>query len=86
MNELKAIDLLKLHKRRAMKDCAFVEEFDLAIQALEKQVPKKPMSMQSREPEYMCTTCGFKFYGTSMTICLHCGQRLNWEVENETIN
>lgn len=84
MNDIeKAIEVIKNAKiiiNEWLENNINDKEFDLAISALEKQIPKKPMSMQSREPEYMCTTCGFKFYGTSMTICLHCGQRLKWEV------
>ena len=86
MNEFKAINKIKYFQEligdyETREDIdGLIDAIDLAITSLEKQVPKKPMSMQSREPEYMCTTCGFKFYGTSMTICLHCGQRLKWEV------
>lgn len=54
------------------------EGLDLAIEALEKQIPKKPI-------EYECPVCkdsvGYKF-GESymMPHCENCGQKLDWEV------
>lgn len=57
-----------------------IEEYgvtDLAIEALEKQIPKKPV-------KYECPVCkdsvGYKF-GESymMPYCENCGQKLDWD-------
>ena len=70
------------------------EAIDMAINALEKQIPKKPILKQyfdDMEEEYLCCpTCGeiltdripldnkdFYFH------CLNCGQKLNWESDEE---
>ena len=70
------------------------EAFQMAINALEKQIPKKPIMKQyfdDMEEEYLCCpTCGeiltdripldnkdFYFH------CLNCGQKLNWESDEE---
>ena len=70
------------------------EAIDMAINALEKQIPKKPILKQyfdDMEEEYLCCpTCGEiltdripldnkDFY----LHCLNCGQRLNWESDEE---
>lgn len=58
--------------------------FDVAIQALEKQIPKKPMiSYDERVKENWCScgVCAFGF-GWKRTIhykyCPNCGQKLDW--------
>ena len=70
------------------------EAIDVAINALEKQIPKKPIMKtyyDDMEEEYLCCpTCGeiltdripldnkdFYFH------CLNCGQKLNWESDEE---
>ncbi len=57
---------------------------DMAIQALEKQIPKKPMiSYDERVKENWCScgVCAFDF-GWKRTIhykyCPNCGQKLDW--------
>lgn len=67
-----------------------VEALDAAIEALEKQTPKKPIEYEDKY--YGCPTCGnvtmmkwekyhdipmSKIYG--LPYCLGCGQRLDWE-------
>ena len=66
------------------------EAFQMAINALEKQIPKKPIMkpyFDDMEEEYLCCpTCGeiltdrmpmdnMDFYFH----CLNCGQKFNWE-------
>ena len=49
-----------------------VEARDMAIQALEKQIPKKRDS-------YSCPVCSHYFEdGECFTYCPECGQRLEW--------
>ena len=77
-------------------DCKFAEDDykanDMAIQALEKQIPKKPIMKQyfeNLEEKYLCCpTCGEiltdripvdnkNFYFH----CMKCGQKLDWNDE-----
>ena len=58
---------------------SFIKAFDIAIQALEKQIPKKPIDRCMYEE---CPTCG----NVEIVFCKHCpdcGQRLDWRDENE---
>lgn len=65
------------------------EAFEVAINALEKQMAKKPMiSYDERVKENWCScsVCAFGF-GWKRTIhykyCPDCGQKLNWESDEE---
>ena len=52
-----------------------LEAIDKAIEALEKQTPKKPIKLN-------CPNCGFDKIDNSwwvFTYCPKCGQRLDWE-------
>ena len=56
-----------------------------AIEALEKQIPKKPMIRSKRHiprhlRDYMCPCCNVDVVGTGF-YCWHCGQRLDWGAE-----
>lgn len=62
---------------------------DVAIQALEKQIPKKPIMKQyfeDLEEEYLCCpTCGEiltdRIPADNKTFyfhCMNCGQKFNW--------
>lgn len=70
------------------------EAIDMAINALEKQIPKRPIMkpyFDDMEEEYLCCpTCGDiltdripldnkDFYFH----CLNCGQKLKWESDEE---
>ena len=55
-------------------------EINAAIEALEKQIPKKP---EIKDEYYVCPVCGV-YQETSEgdpPHCINCGQRLLWEVE-----
>ena len=60
------------------------EELSRCIdEALEKQIPKKPIKSERQEIrytlEYDCPTCGRSFTGTGFAdYCYHCGQALDW--------
>nr|DAK62522.1 MAG TPA: Dam-replacing family [Caudoviricetes sp.] len=65
------------------------EALDVAIQALEKQIPKKPIMRQyfeNLEEEYLCCpTCGEiltdRIPADNKTFyfhCMNCGQKLDW--------
>ena len=57
---------------------------DAAVEALEKQIPKKPDSGYGifySEDARFCPVCGDP---NPNTYCGTCGQRLDWSDENET--
>lgn len=59
-----------------------VEAFEMATEALEKQIPKKPKGDYHSVPHYRCPVCNksVKTYEDSYKIpfCCWCGQRLDW--------
>ena len=98
MTESEAIEKLK-NMRLFMQiedennDCKFTEDDykanEMAIQALEKQIPKKPIMKQYFEDlkdEYLCCpTCGEiltdRIPADNKTFyfhCMNCGQKLDW--------
>lgn len=61
------------------------EVCDMAIEALEKQIPKKPIN-QSEEYDRTygnCPCCGEMVvdYPDDFRVCSNCGQRLDWSGE-----
>lgn len=60
------------------------EALDMAISALEKQIPKKPNRIVDGHgirytDSYRCQNCGKGFSGTGIAeFCYHCGQKLDW--------
>lgn len=87
MNEIEAIEELK--------DCGIKNDsgefllydrnfaIDMAIGALEKQIPKKPSNIS--HPQYnvkigSCPSCGQR-NNIYKKFCIECGQKLDWSVE-----
>ena len=72
-------------------DCKFTEDDykanEMAIQALEKQIPKKPIfanNMMTKDKFLMCPCCEFRFPDSLVflkTRCWNCGQKLDWSDE-----
>lgn len=59
-------------------------EINAAIEALEKQIPKKP---EIKDEYYVCPVCGV-YQETSEgnpPHCINCGRRLLWEVEEDEV-
>lgn len=61
----------------------YAAAFETAIEALEKQVPKKPRETRCA---LMCANCGHKITEKgckklNRNYCKKCGQRILWEVE-----
>ena len=59
-------------------------EINAAIEALEKQIPKKP---EIKDEYYVCPVCGV-YQETSEgnpPHCINCEQRLLWEVEEDEV-
>ena len=69
--------------------CSVARATNLAINALEKQIAKKPTEVDERMPEdyaeyyylaFMCPSCGGSVAGQPYrpNHCKHCGQKLDW--------
>ncbi len=92
MTENEAIERIKeLKSSEKIQELDYAEIFikvcDMEIQALEKQIPKKPMiSYDERVKENWCScgVCAFGF-GWKRTIhykyCPDCGQAIDWSDE-----
>ena len=64
----------------------FIRACDMAVQALEKQIPKRPIKSEKQVIRYVntycCPICNSKFTGTGIAKrCYHCGQKLYWSDE-----
>ena len=89
MTEREAITELK---RRAYRTTCYGnkvlehEENLVAIEALEKQIPKKPIKSENQVVRYVntyyCPTCELGITGTNIAKwCYHCGQKIDWSDE-----
>ena len=64
-----------------------VEARNVAIKALEKQIPKKPIfanNMMTKDKFLMCPCCEFRVPDSLVflkTRCWNCGQKLDWSDE-----
>lgn len=95
MKENEAIEKLKnmrLYMQITDKnnDCKFTKDDykanEMAIQALEKQIPKKPVKSEKQVVRYVntyyCPICNLGITGTNIAKwCYHCGQKLDWNDE-----
>lgn len=81
MNEQQAIKILKEEKSWESDDRK-VDAFIMGIEALEKQIPKKPQNIDGDMEIFDCPCCGHTIIAIDdMTIhqnCLMCGQKLDW--------
>lgn len=92
MTEQEAIEKLNFRKMLRMHGEDMNEEFDIAIKALEKQIPKKVV--ENRWIYTRCD-CGHEFsihhgdgyysipYKQKTNYCPNCGQKLDWCEEND---
>ena len=92
MTEQEAIERLNFRKMLRMHGEDMNEEFDIAIKALEKQIPKKVV--ENRWIYTRCD-CGHEFsihhgdgyysipYKQKTNYCHNCGQKLDWGKEND---
>lgn len=75
--------------------CSFENAYGMAIQALEKQIPKKPRKTDSyrgvlkRVYAYVCPTCGnaclekYMNERNNTMFCWNCGQKIDWSDDDE---
>lgn len=63
--------------------CEVVKAYDMAIKALEKQIPKKPYDVDTERKTFDCPECLSKLYADEDVrdcgYCCVCGQKLLWE-------
>ena len=94
MTESEAIKLLEYIRETGNGEAPYVGcaqniAIEMAINALEKQIPKKPKKSQSKLRylgTYMCPSCGGDFSGTGVaSYCYHCGQRFKWNDAEEVL-
>jgi hypothetical protein len=62
-------------------ETAFAKHYDLAISALSKQVPMKPVRVNIGRTESItdgCPVCGWHFFDAK-PYCMSCGQKIDWD-------
>lgn len=98
MTDSEAIKILQRDLQIQLENKALpdgIEAIQIAIQALEKQIPKKPRKTDSyrgvlkRVYAYVCPTCGNACLEKYMNerqntmFCWNCGQKLDWSDDND---
>lgn len=98
MTNEKAVEMIKKERdsmRRLVDDCSlpitggnkYIEAYDMAIEALEKQIPKKPEDLKpiKNAAGYIfsksgkCPCCGETVdYYCNLWVCDFCGQAIKW--------
>lgn len=61
----------------------YIEEIEIAIQALKKQIPMKSTEINDECGYFECPACGDLIYAEGARFeehkyCLSCGQKLDW--------
>lgn len=58
----------------------YINALTMAIEALEKKIPKKPYRAEIRPYglSWSCPTCGAEVFHE---VCMDCGQKLDWSEE-----
>ena len=86
MTTKKAIEILKRVDELECKFEGYTTALDIAVQALEKQLPKKPIvKPYFYGKKYYCSECQHYIcaeYNTKEFYCSRCGQALDWSDEN----
>lgn len=90
MNYEETIKRIKIHNEHHSRKEPFsiyiTEALNMAINALEKQIPKKPLNIEETKYKvsYKCPMCGTvhvnEWCGTNwkLSFCSICGQALDW--------
>lgn len=69
-----------LKNGKCSDECPQCNAMEKAIEALEKQIPKKPLPHKGWEGK--CPTCGVIFLDRTTNYCGNCGQALDWSDTN----
>ena len=66
----------------------YAEAIDMAIDALEKQIPKEVVIKKIDEgiEMFYCPRCHVRFIRTGMKYCGECGQALDWDYRKYRLN
>ena len=88
MTEIEASTILKAEIVHHPECSIFAEALGIAIQALEKQIPMKPVKSEKQVVRYVntyyCPICNLGITGTNIAKwCYHCGQKLDWSDDND---
>lgn len=88
MTEIEASTILKAEIVHHPECSIFAEALGIAIQALEKQIPMKPVKSENQVVRYVntyyCPICNLGITGTNIAKwCYHCGQKLDWSDDND---
>lgn len=87
MNLLNSVSrLIELKKSNEIQEFYYSDEFskviDIAINAIEKQIPKKPIYDNYHRAGYRCPNCN-NTNPWGYEHCRYCGQKLDWNEEHE---
>lgn len=82
MNLLNSVSrLIELKKSNEIQEFYYSDEFskviDIAINAIEKQIPKKPIYDNYHRAGYRCPNCN-NINPWGYEHCRYCGQNLDW--------
>ena len=72
-------DLNCLKQNKALPDS--IEAMEIAINALEKQIPKKPIFSEDKQFA-LCPFCDMKGLTDKQEYCDDCGQAIDWSDSN----
>lgn len=75
---------IELGKKEYLKDIPeYIEALEMAIEALEKQIAKKPESKQRFADLWLglCPSCLANGVNSEMNYCDKCGQAVDWSEE-----
>ena len=87
MTERKALEFMRLFREEWDRNSKTenAKALDVAIKALEKQIPKKPLfGTVHNDTTYHCSNCKkfIGFYDTRIyEYCHNCGQKLDWQTQ-----
>lgn len=82
MNNNKATEIFKDLRKTTLIEKNY-KAFNVAIEALEKQMPMKPSKVNDEYGFFVCSNCGGCIGYTNdrgeHKYCLMCGQKLDWD-------
>lgn len=77
----------KIASCHILRDRQWKEVYITSINAIEKQIPKKPIEDGYYDEPCVCPNCGSNVINEvdndyQFEYCYHCGQSLDWSVDN----
>lgn len=85
MTPKEAIETIKVAIAEVEWNLDYAIAFEKAIEALEKQIPKKPIAIETDfyGNSYECPVCGLDMGHYEFNYCDNCGQRLKWGEDDD---